>query len=243
MTGYLSPRHAESAACNLIKKVIDKFDILPRHADVLVGLSGGVDSIVLLEILHRYNEKFTRDWSLRGVHIHPGFPGWRITNLERFLKKRKYEYEVITAPIQAKLETVDKNPCFFCARQRRRALVEYAEARAINTVAVAHHREDVAETLLLNLCFSRRFSTMVPKQSILQGRFFLIRPLYFFDKQQIADFARLNNLPVIHNNCPYAKSSTREEVRRLLKRLSRKDPRVIDNIFHGINNVKTAYLP
>lgn len=233
----------EKTAFNHLKKVIDKYDILKKGSSVLVGLSGGIDSFALVELLHRYNLNFSRDWEINVAHVNPGFDGWRIRRIEQYLTKRGLEYEIITTPIAERLVSINKNRCFFCSRMRRRYLVEHADRLSINTVALAHHKEDVAETLLLNLLYARSFGTMVARQSILQGRFFFIRPLYYFEKGLVREFARACRLPHVNNRCPYAARSAREEVRRFLNRLKKKNKTVIDNIFYGITNIKSQYLP
>ncbi len=228
---------------NLIKKVIDRYEILPHNTRILIALSGGIDSIVLSHLLHQYNLKFRPNWEIYVVHINPGFEGWRVSPIEKFLKMKGYRYEIIDAPIKPRLETVERNHCFFCSRLRRKILVEYADALSIKTIALAHNKDDIVETLLLNLLFTRGFGTIIPKQSILQGRFFFVRPLYYIDKDLIQNYARLNRLPVIKNRCPYASLNMREEIRRFLKRIKKRERRVVDNIFYGITNIKTQYLP
>ncbi|MFX1506338.1 MAG: hypothetical protein ACFFDC_09510, partial [Promethearchaeota archaeon] len=92
----------------------------------------------------------------------------------------------------------------------------------------------IAETILLNMIFNGEISTVVPKQSVIQGRFFFIRPLYYFDKEKIITLARIYGLPETSNICPYYKDSKREMERDFLERIKKDNPHVYKNIFTGL---------
>lgn len=114
---------------------------------------------------------------------------------------------------------------------------------SIFQIALAHHKEDVAETALLNMMYNGGISTIVPKQSVIQGRFFFIRPLYYFSKELIQDIARVYKLPRNKNICPYFEESKREEVRKFLTKIQKENHDVYKNIFRSIFNIKNSYMP
>ena len=121
--------------------------------------------------------------------------------------------------------------------------MEIAEEDNINNIALAHHQEDVAETLLLNMLYAGRTSTLLPRQQIAHGRFNFVRPLYYLDKNTILEIARVFDLESQANSCPYYKSSRRELIREKLNDIKKKNPDVYTNIFHSIFNIKKTYMP
>lgn len=136
-----------------------------------------------------------------------------------------------------------QNKCFVCARERHRKLIETAEMLSTFHIALAHHQNDIAETLLLNMLYAGRISTLMPRQSVVQGRFFLIRPLYYLNKDEIAAIARASGITAFDITCPYYKDSRREVIRGLLGKLKQKNPDVYRNIFSSIFNIRKQYMP
>ena len=108
--------------------------------------------------------------------------------------------------------------------------------------ALGHNKDDLIETLFLNICYAGEISTMVPRQSFFQGRFHVIRPLAFTDAEAIRRFAAERRFPDFDNPCPTAKTSKRQEIRDLLGRLYRSNKKVKGNIFRAMSHVKPDYL-
>jgi tRNA 2-thiocytidine biosynthesis protein TtcA len=229
-------------ALSSINKVIKRYKILEKNSGVVVGVSGGADSLILLFLLNEYNNKFKKDWEIYACHIQPDFPNWNSIFIEEFCKRLNIPLKIIKINIDNRLKTVEKR-CFFCARERRRRLLEYAESLDIFKVALAHHLEDVVETFLLNIIYNGEISTFVPAQSVIQGRFLFIRPLYYLDKKNIQTIARTLRIPENINKCPYFKESKRERIRNFLNEVSKEYPDVYKSIFNGIFNLKKGYLP
>jgi len=229
-------------ALSAVSKIIKRFNILEKHTGVVVGVSGGVDSLVLLFLLNEYNNKFRQHWDIYACHIDPGFPDWNTEYIREFCKKWNVPCRTISSGIDQRIKILEKK-CFFCARERRRKLLEYAESLNIFQVALAHHLEDVAETFLLNIIYNGEVSTLVPKQSVIQGRFSFIRPMYYLDKKEIQKIARVLQIPENLNICPYYQISKRQKIRDFLNEIAVEYPDVYQSIFNGIRNIKTAYLP
>jgi tRNA 2-thiocytidine biosynthesis protein TtcA len=206
---------------------------------VLVGVSGGADSLCLLSLLCEYSRKHGKDWDIRAVHVAPDFPGWRITPLERLFRRLGVNHEIlpITVPAQS------RNTCYLCARLRRARLFGYAREAGFSRLALAHHIEDVNETFLMTLLYNASASAFLPSQPLFGGKLEVIRPLYRFDKATIRRYNTSHGLKVIRNRCPQAETGKRLVVRRFLDRLARLEPRIHANIFAGIRNVKRDYLP
>jgi len=117
------------------------------------------------------------------------------------------------------------------------------ESLSIFNVALAHQKQDVVETLLLNLIYTGQVATCLPKQSVIQGRFFFIRPLYFFDKELIKKIARACGIPGDANTCPYSQDNKREKIRLFLRDVQRDYPDVYRGVFNALFNLNRSYLP
>lgn len=231
---------------SLFKKVIEEYRLLEDGEKVLIGVSGGIDSLVLTRLFHDYNLRRKKNWQLLAVHINPGFSNWRTQKIEKFFQSINIPYLISKIDVPKKLSEITNvrfKPCFFCSRERRKRLFEIADKNRIKKIALAHHLEDVNETYLLNLFFASETTTFVPKQGFFSDQFYIIRPLYYFDKTLILQYAENYKLPHIKNHCPYEKESERERIRRFLNSLDKKDSRIKTNIFWGIKNIKLNYLP
>lgn len=216
--------------------------MIEKHARVLVGISGGIDSLVLLHLLREYCGRYHTGWQITAVHIDHCFPGHDSRQLEDHFTRIGTPYRIVRADIYRRIEqTADR--CFVCARERHRRLIELAEESSIFHIALAHHQDDAAETLLLNILYAGRMSTLVPRQPLLQGRFCFVRPLYYLSKKEITAIARACGLKPLAAACPYHQDSRREKIRALLAELSRQNPDIHANIFRSLFNVRREYLP
>ena len=197
---------------------------------------------MLLFLLHEYSTTYQQSWNITAAHIDPMFRGWNPGALQGLLHKNNMQYTVVRQNIHRRIKNV-KNRCFFCSRERRKKLLDIAGKLDAFNVALAHHKEDVAETLLLNMLYTGRMSTLMPKQPIVHGRFSFVRPIYYLDKATILEIARALGLKNQGNVCPYYKTSRRETVRSLLSSIKKRNPDVYTNIFGSIFNTKKAYMP
>ncbi len=214
---------------------------------VLVGVSGGIDSLVLLDLLNSPMVHITTDYSLLAVNIDlgfdPGFSGYAA--LEKFLKEGGYDYVMEKTDI-GPLSHSDynrKNPCFLCSRLRRKRIFEIAAEQGCNKIALAHHKDDIIETLLINLFYGREISTMMPNQSIFGGELHIIRPLAYIREDLVKKYGRERGFPVIGNPCPTSGTSRRVIVKNLIRELEKDNKNVRENIFKAMGHVKPDYLP
>ncbi|MGD8978666.1 MAG: ATP-binding protein, partial [candidate division WOR-3 bacterium] len=156
-------RVAVKSGLSSIRYAIRHHSLLEKHTSILVGISGGIDSLVLLFLLHKYKDIYRQMWEIKACHIDKGFPAHRSADLEEYLSARGIALTVVKTGIYTRTRRSD-DKCFFCSRARRQKLMEYAEDFNINNIALAHHQEDVAETLLLNMLYAGRTSTLLPIQ-------------------------------------------------------------------------------
>jgi tRNA 2-thiocytidine biosynthesis protein TtcA len=228
-----------------MEKAIMDYDMIAPGDRLLVGVSGGADSLALLELLNS-PMIFVPSFTLQVVHIDPGFDstyeGYRI--LENYLRAGGHDYVMEKTDI-GPLSHSDynkKNPCFLCSRLRRKRIFEIAAGRGCNKITFAHHRDDIVETLLLNMFYAREISTMVPNQSIFAGELHIIRPLAYLREALVKKYAQERRFPSIENRCPTSKTSRRLYIKNLLNELEKENKDIRHNIFKSMHHVKQEYL-
>ncbi len=235
---------AYKALNRAVGRAIHDYDMIRDGDRILVGLSGGSDSLTLLWMLSERQARIRIAYHLEAVYIDPGFGGGAAEAMRPFcerlgvaLRTEVTDFGVIShGPLNR------ENPCFLCARLRRKRLFEIAAEADCCTLALGHNRDDVIETLFLNICYSGEISTMRPAQELFDGRFRLVRPLAYADESLIRRFAREGRLPVSANPCPSANRSRRADIKELLQQLYRSNPKIKGNIFRAMRHVKPEYL-
>ena len=227
-----------------VGKALHRYNMISDGDRIVVGLSGGKDSLVLMWILNERRSRILINYDLFVVYIDPGFDGGFSKSLENYCKKTGFNLRVERTDygILAHSSQNRENPCFLCSRLRRQRLFEIADELGCNKLALGHNKDDIIETLFLNICYAGEISTMVPHQTFFEGRFTLIRPLAFTDENIIRRFAKEQQFPDFINPCPTAKVSKRQEIKTLLQQLYRTNKKIKGNIFRALSHVKTEYL-
>lgn len=210
----------------------------------MVGLSGGKDSLTMMWVLKERLARIPVHYDLFAVYIDPGFKGGFSRTLEKYCQESGYKLRVEYTDygIVGHSEKNRENPCFLCSRLRRKRLFEIADELGCNKLALGHHKDDIIETLFLNMCYAGEISTMIPSQTFFKGRFTVIRPLAFVGENLIRRFAKKQNFPGFINPCPSAGASKRHEIKVFLKQLYRGNPKIKGNIFRAMSNVNNEYL-
>ena len=205
-----------------------------------VAVSGGVDSLTLLHLLTEREKRVPIMYELVALHVYLGFDGEDYRPLEDYLSRRGYQYRIDVTEIGRIAHSVEnrENPCFLCSRLRRKRLFEMAHQLGCNKVALAHTRDDIVETLLLNMFYSGEMSTMVPFLPLFGGILTIIRPFAFLPKEKILQLAIKLGLPLWENRCPSITRSKRWEIREILKAMSARNPKIMGNISRSLENVK-----
>ena len=238
-----------SYAYNTIKrnvgKALHQYDMISHKDRVLVGLSGGKDSFILMWILNERLKRIPIDYELYSVHIDLEFDGGFSKSLAKYCSQIGFELriEYTDYGVLAHSSENRENPCFLCSRLRRKRIFEIADELGCNKVALGHNKDDIIETLFMNIFYAGEISSMIPSQSFFQGKFSVIRPLAFVDEDVISRFAKEKSYPVFKNPCPSIKSSKRHEIKNILKQLYRNNKKVKGNIFRAMHHVKMDYLP
>jgi tRNA 2-thiocytidine biosynthesis protein TtcA len=205
---------------------------------ILVGISGGKDSLALLDCLSSIGCKNLHSIHIRIDHSSP-------LPFESFCTDRS-EFTVLDTDILSRVQgSSRRNICYMCNREKRKALCNYAVDRGFSRIALAHHRDDVIETLLLNLIFQREISTMLPAQALFDGKLEIVRPLYDTPEKDIRRYAKKERLPVSDWKCGFETDSRRAWVKQQIKEWQRAFPRdkIPDNLFSALHNVNPDFLP
>lgn len=225
-------------------KALHDYDMIREGDRIAVGLSGGADSLALLWLLAERRQRVRVPYELRAVYVDPGFGGGAAEAVTPFCERIGVPLRVEWTDygLQGHGPANRENPCFLCARLRRKRLFEVADELECGTLALGHNKDDVIETLFLNMCYAGEISTMRPAMELFQGRFRLIRPLAYAESGLIRRFARDAHLPVTANPCPSAGRSRRAEIKALLAELYRSNPKIKGNIFRALRHVRTDYL-
>lgn len=226
-----------------IGRAMADWDMLSDGDRLLIGVSGGVDSLVCAWVLNAWRRKAPIDYRLEAVYVDNGFwkpemgdsePAQRIAaQLERFgiafTSVRGWDID-------------GERSCFVCARNRRSQLFELARQKGCNKLALGHHRDDLVETFLINAFYSGNISTMLPRQDLFGGRLSLIRVLSYLEKHEIEEISRRADLRPIAHYCPHDGSSRRQTVRGLLKVICSEIPDARSSIFAALGNVRDGYM-
>ncbi len=231
-----------------LEEAILKHEMLSPGDRLLIGVSGGADSLTLLKLLAGPLIFVPRPEFLLVVYVDMGFEesdGNESDRLEAYFREEGVNYfikKTEIGPLAHSGYNRKASPCFLCSRLRRRELFELAREHRCNKVALAHNKDDVIETFLLNIFFAREISTMLPYQSFFNGDFHLMRPLAYIEDSLLKRFAREAGLPVVKNPCPTAGTTKRQYIKDLIKRLDTDHRGVKENIFKAMKHVKPDYL-
>jgi tRNA 2-thiocytidine biosynthesis protein TtcA len=227
-----------------VGKALHRYQMISDKDRIVVGVSGGADSLTLMHVLLERQTRIPIQYELHAVYIDPGFEGSFAEPLEVYCMRRGFalRVEYTDCGVLGHSSENRENPCFLCSRLRRKRLFEIAAELGCNKLALGHNKDDIIETLFMNMCYAGEISTMLPAQTFFQQKFTVIRPLAFVDGDLIRRFAGDQRFPEFINPCPTATTSKRREIKMLLKQLYRSNKKVKGNIFRSMSHVKTEYL-
>jgi len=228
-----------------LEKAVLDYDMIAEGDKVLIGVSGGADSYALLDLLDS-PMIFVPKFSFLAVHIDMGFDPDYVAyrEIEKYFQAHRYPcvMEKTDIGVLAHSKFNRKNPCFLCSRLRRKRIFEIAAAHGCSKIAFAHHRDDIIETLLINLFYGREISTMLPNQTIFGGKLRIIRPLAYLQEGLVKKYSRECAFPTVKNECPTSGNSRRSYVKKLLDQLEVDNPQIRHNIYTALSHVKPDYL-
>ncbi|HQJ15916.1 MAG TPA: ATP-binding protein [Candidatus Omnitrophota bacterium] len=208
---------------------------------IAVAVSGGKDSLTLLQILADRRKFVPIRYDLVAVHVDFGFHPRQTKYLIRRFKSMGIPYSIEKSDILKRTDP-EKINCFWCAWNRRRELFCAADRLNCGKVAFGHHKDDIAQTMLMNLFFHGEISTMCPRQELFKGKIVVIRPLAYVEESMIRKFARQRKFLTVSCQCPHADVSKRRTVSRIIAGLAKICPEVTTNINKSTGRIKKDYL-
>jgi tRNA 2-thiocytidine biosynthesis protein TtcA len=228
---------------SLMGKAIHRYGLIEEGDRILVGVSGGKDSLSLLHLLYERSKRVPTQYELFPVYIDLGFESGQAEILKKFFEMKGLPYHIEFTDIGRRANSPEnrENPCFLCSWERRKCLFHLAHRFKCNKIALGHHQDDIIETLLLNIFYSAEISTMVPLQNLFKGKITLIRPLALLEEKKIERFAREMGLPFGPSGCPSSGKTKRKVIKDIIEALNKKNRRVKGNIFRSLSNIKLDY--
>ena len=225
-------------------KGVVKYRLIDDGDKILVGLSGGKDSLALLELLAKRSRILKPKFSVVAVHV-------SMTNIpyQADLDYLRNYAEELSVPFIHYETSFDpstdtrKSPCFLCSWNRRKALFTVAKEQGCNKIALGHHMDDILETLLMNITFQGAFSTMPPKLVMKKFDMTIIRPMCMVHEADLEEMAVVRNFRKQIKNCPYETQSNRTDMKGVLKQLETLNPEARYSLWGSMTNVQEELLP
>ena len=225
-------------------KGIMEYGLIEDGDRILVGLSGGKDSLALTELLARRSQVWKPRFEVAAAYISITNMGYQsdVEWLAGFCKELKIPFYVRESSFDLSTDK-RKSPCFLCSWNRRKALFTLAHELKCNKIALGHHMEDILQTLLMNLTFQGTFSTMPPKLLMRKFQMTLIRPLCLVHEDDLMELSALRKWPHQIKNCPYENLSGRTQIKSILKQLEQLNPEARYSMWGAMSNVQKELLP
>ena len=225
---------------------IEAYNMLENGDKIMVCLSGGKDSYVLLDMLLHYQKTSDIKFELIAVNLDQKQPGFPEEVLPNYLKSIKVPYLIVeqdTYSVVKEKIPEGKTTCSLCSRLRRGRLYKTAKEIGANKLALGHHRDDIIETFFLNLFFGGKLETMPPKYKTDDGKHIVIRPLAFCKEEEIIPYAEYKAFPIIPCNlCGSQPNLQRQVVKKMLKDWEVDYPDRSAIIFNALKNTSPSHL-
>ena len=219
-----------------IGKAISQWQMISENDKILVGLSGGKDSLLLLHSLHGLQKRSPIHFSLSALTVK--ISGLETESLAEYCEALNVPYTVISQDIIGIIRARnEKSPCSFCANMRRGIISTWASQNGYNKLALGHTLDDAIETFFMNLLHSGRAKSFQPKALMTRTGVTVIRPLVLSTESAIIDEVKRLCLPVIESPCPFAGHTERQRVRDYIAGLRKDIPDLYGKILHALQNL------
>lgn len=225
-------------------KGVVQYNLIEDGDKILVGLSGGKDSLALIELLGRKMRIFKPKFSVVAVHVVMKNIPYQ-SDLD-YLKTYAASFDIPLFVYETYFDPstdTRKSPCFLCSWNRRKKLFDAAKEHKCNKIALGHHMDDILETLLMNITYQGAFSTMPPKLVMRKFEMAIIRPMCLVHEADLIELARLRAYRKQVKNCPYEVESSRSDMKNILRQLEAMNPEARYSLWGSMTNVQTELLP
>ncbi|NVJ51712.1 MAG: tRNA 2-thiocytidine(32) synthetase TtcA [Gammaproteobacteria bacterium] len=229
-----------------VGQAIADFNMIEDGDRIMVCLSGGKDSYTMLDILLNLQKHAPVSFELIAVNLDQKQPGFPEQVLPQYLESIGVDYHIIeedTYSIVKEKVPEGKTTCALCSRLRRGIIYHWAETHQITKIALGHHREDIIETLFLNMFFGGKMKSMPAKLLSDDGKHVVIRPLAYCREKDIERYSEMKGFPIIPCNlCGSQENLQRKVIKEMLKDWDRRFPGRIESIFNSLRNVASSHL-
>jgi len=230
----------------LVGSAIADFNMIEAGDRVMVCLSGGKDSYALLDILRSLQSHAPLQFELIAVNLDQKQPGFPKHVLPEYLTKISVPFRIVeqdTYSVVKRVITGGKTTCSLCSRLRRGVLYRVANEIGATRIALGHHRDDILETLFLNLFYGGKLKAMPPKLVSDDGRHIVIRPLVYCKEKDLAAYAEVEDFPIIPCNlCGSQKNLQRQVIKEMMQQWDKKFPGRLETMFTALRNVQPSHL-
>lgn len=232
-----------------LRKADQMFNLIEDGDKIALGISGGKDSLVLLQSMDLYRKFSHKNFVIVPITLDLGFPNFdpeKISDycatlgLELIVNDSKDVYKILS--IQQEKMALKHLPCSICSRMKKAAINKVAKEQGCNKVAFAHHADDAIETLFMNQIFGARVATFSPMMKLSNAEITFIRPLVLCRESDIEKMVKEENLPVVPSSCPADKNTTREKVKGILKQIYTEFPSANENFLSMLTNYEKSSL-
>lgn len=227
-------------------RAIHDWKLIEDGDRIMVGLSGGKDSYALMWLLGQLQRRAPVKFELVGVNLDQGHPGFEQGVIDRWLREHGFASHMLRQDtftiVKAKIPE-GNTYCPLCSRLRRGILYDAAVELGCNKIALGHHRDDVIETLLLNLFFAGQLRAMPARLASDDGRNTVIRPLCYAAEEELAEFAAQMKFPILPCDlCGSQENLQRQQIKQLISSLEAQHPNIKSSMLNAVTNVRAAHL-
>lgn len=221
---------------SFVRRAVDDYNMIEDGDRIAVGVSGGKDSLVLLEVLSQMRIFYPKKYSLVAITVDMGLSGMDFSPIEKFTQRLGIEYKIVKTDIAKIIFDVRKesNPCSLCAKMRRGSLHAAAVEAGCNKVALGHHYDDAIETFMMNLFFEGRLGCFSPVTYLSNRQITLIRPMIYAKEKEVVYYVNKRSTPVVKSTCPEDHATERENMKKLLAELEKGNKGLKHRIFKAM---------
>jgi tRNA 2-thiocytidine biosynthesis protein TtcA len=236
----------EKKLCRLVGQAIGDFSMIEEGDKVMVCVSGGKDSYAMLDILMKLRERAPINFEIVAVNLDQKQPNFPAEILPNYLKSLGVQYHIEeqdTYSIVKRVIPEGKTTCGLCSRLRRGILYRVADELGATKIALGHHRDDILETLMLNMFYAGKLKGMPPKLRSDDGKHIVIRPLAYVPEKLLERYAADMNFPIIPCDlCGSQPNLQRQVMKEMLREWEKKHPGRVENLFRSMHHIVPSHL-
>lgn len=219
-----------------VRRAVDDYNMIEDGDRIAVGISGGKDSLALLQALKGLQRFYPKKFELEAITVSLGFDNFNLHNIKKMCDEIGVRYTVQNTDIGQIVfhERKEKNPCSLCSKMRKGALNDVAKELGCNKIALGHNKDDVIQTLLLCMFYEGRMYTFSPVSYLDRMDLYSIRPLIYVPEKEVISYSKKNELPVVKSPCPADGNTKREDMKQFINQLRNQYDNLDNHLFGAI---------